>query len=483
MFGRSSDVISQTIKMGLVRLLSERAVIAKAMPSIGSEINKMISRVDPTRRPGDDDEPIVKGANSVLTFLQNIRKQPVPLQIGVGGSAGVLTGYVFTKGSKLTAGFIGCSLIIFQTVWERAAEILAAARPYLRYLLLPAGVYALNRLIPVLIPGPQHQSKLVLRDRTVLITGASSGLGRELAIKFYREGAKLILTARSIDKLKGLCDELKAMPDVENRNDPVYKYLDMCDPNGFEEIIALAPSRKIDVLVNNAGLSMRGSCKDTPIKVYKQLMEVNYFGHVVVTKALLDYIPDDGAIVVTSSVQGRIAVPYRSAYSASKHAAQLMEVNYFGHVVVTKALLDYIPDDGAIVVTSSVQGRIAVPYRSAYSASKHAAQAFFDSLRCEDRPGLQILVVSAGYMNTGFGRHALNTQGEPMNKDDEDQAKGLSPIKAAELIYRALVNRQTELILAPLHHRIGIFLRWFSPNLFFWLNYRRSLKDQHAKHD
>ncbi|VDM48529.1 unnamed protein product [Toxocara canis] len=95
MFGRSSDVISQTIKMGLVRLLSERgitlhsAVIAKAMPSIGSEINKMISRVDPTRRPGDDDEPIVKGANSVLTFLQNIRKQPVPLQIGVGGSAGV----------------------------------------------------------------------------------------------------------------------------------------------------------------------------------------------------------------------------------------------------------------------------------------------------------------------------------------------------------------------------------------------------------
>ncbi|VDM40083.1 unnamed protein product [Toxocara canis] len=318
-----------------------------------------------------------------------------------------------------------------ETVWERAAEILAAARPYLRYLLLPAGVYALNRLIPVLIPGPQHQSKLVLRDRTVLITGASSGLGRELAIKFYREGAKLILTARSIDKLKGLCDELKAMPDVENRNDPVYKYLDMCDPNGFEEIIALAPSRKIDVLVNNAGLSMRGSCKDTPIKVYKQLMEVNYFGH----------------------------------------------------VVVTKALLDYIPDDGAIVVTSSVQGRIAVPYRSAYSASKHAAQAFFDSLRCEDRPGLQILVVSAGYMNTGFGRHALNTQGEPMNKDDEDQAKGLSPIKAAELIYRALVNRQTELILAPLHHRIGIFLRWFSPNLFFWLNYRRSLKDPHAKHD
>lgn len=158
-----------------------------------------------------------------------------------------------------------------EIVWERAAEMLVYVRPYLRYLLVPAGVYAVSRLLPVFVPGPQHQSKLVVRDRTVLITGASSGLGRELAIKFYREGAKLILTARSIDKLKDLCEQLKGMRDVENKNEPVYKYLDICDPNGFDEIVALSPSRRIDVLVNNAGLSMRGSCKDTPIKVHKQV--------------------------------------------------------------------------------------------------------------------------------------------------------------------------------------------------------------------
>lgn len=86
-------------------------------------------------------------------------------------------------------------------------------------------------------------------------------------------------------------------------------------------------------------------------------------------------------------------------------------------------------------------------------------------------------------MNTGFGRHALNTQGEPMNKDDENQAKGMNPVVAAERIYTALVNRQTELVLAPLHHRFAIFIRWLSPTLFFWLNYRRGLKDAHAKHD
>lgn len=318
-----------------------------------------------------------------------------------------------------------------ETSWEHVEKILTQTRPYIRYMLIPIGVYAIKRLVTALVPGPQHQSKLDVRDRTVLITGASSGLGRELAIKFYKEGARVILTARSIDKLKELCDELMAMEGISNPNKPAYKYLDICDTNGFEEILALSPNGKIDVLVNNAGLSMRGSCRDTSLKVQRQIMEVNFFGH----------------------------------------------------VAITQAFLDVIPDDGAIIVTSSVQGRIAVPYRSAYSASKHAAQAFFDCLRCEDRPDLQILVVNAGYMNTDFGRRALDIQGEPVNRADENQAKGINPDKAADLIYQALVNRQTELIMAPFIHRTAIFLRWFWPNLFFYVMYRRGQKDAHPKHE
>uniref|UniRef100_A0A914S1M3 Uncharacterized protein n=1 Tax=Parascaris equorum TaxID=6256 RepID=A0A914S1M3_PAREQ len=261
-----------------------------------------------------------------------------------------------------------------ETVWERAAEMLVYVRPYLRYLL--------------------HQSKLVVRDRTVLITGASSGLGRELAIKFYRQGAKLILTARSIDKLKDLCEQLKGMRDVENKNEPVY--------NGIVRCVLTA--------------NRINSRYEYESSVFFNLDKfVHFLWGVLLLCATCSF--------------------------------QLMEVNYFGHVAVTKALLDYIPDDGAILVTSSLQGRIAVPYRSAYSASKHAAQ------------------------------------GEPINKDDENQAKGMNPTVAAEKIYTALVNRQTELVLAPFHHRFAIFIRWFSPNLFFWLNYRRGLKDAHAKHD
>lgn len=159
--------------------------------------------------------------------------------------------------------------------WEYAADVIAATKPYLRYILWPLGLYTANRFVCSLVPGPQHRSKLDLRDRTVLITGASSGLGRELAVCFYRKGAKVILTARSIDKLKDICEELKSS-NVSNANEPVYKYLDVNDPNGFEELISLAPNHKIDVLVNNAGLSMRGSCRDTPMNVYRQVL-VNRF--------------------------------------------------------------------------------------------------------------------------------------------------------------------------------------------------------------
>lgn len=154
---------------------------------------------------------------------------------------------------------------------ELARNVIATIRPYIHYIVLPVGLYAASRFLCSLIPGPHHRSKLDLRNRVVLITGASSGLGRELAICFYRKGAKVILTARSIDKLKELCEELKSLPNVTNMNEPIYKYLDISDPNSVVELVSLAVNQRIDVLVNNAGLSMRGSCKDTSMDVHRQV--------------------------------------------------------------------------------------------------------------------------------------------------------------------------------------------------------------------
>ncbi|WKY04920.1 hypothetical protein Q1695_005715 [Nippostrongylus brasiliensis] len=254
-------------------------------------------------------------------------------------------------------------------------EVLRVLQHYLKWAVIPAAIYSLYKFFSFLIPGPHHHPKLTFKDKTVLITGASSGLGRALAFELYKKGSKLILTARSIDKLKELCEELK-QSFSGNPHEPVYSYLDVCEPMDVESLKDYAIDGKtIDVLINNAGLSSRGSVEDTPIKVYKQLMDVNFFGH----------------------------------------------------IVVTQKLIDAIPDDGCIIATSSIQGKLSVPYRSAYSASKHAFKAFFDALRCESRPNLHILTVSPGYLNTGFGMRALDTKGQPVGKEDANQLK-VSPL-------------------------------------------------------
>ncbi|CAJ0575673.1 unnamed protein product, partial [Mesorhabditis spiculigera] len=303
------------------------------------------------------------------------------------------------------------------------------ARRNIQWILLPAGLYAISKLAQKLVPGPHNQPRLSFRDKTVLITGASTGLGRALATELYARGAKLILTARSIDKLRELAEELKASG-VQNKHEPAYRYLDICEPTDLEKLVELSIDGKtIDVLINNAGLSNRGPITDTPIKVQRQIMEVNYFGH----------------------------------------------------ITVTKALLPFIPDEGCIIVTSSLQGRVAVPYRSAYSASKHALQGFFDSMRGEERHNLQILIVSAGYMNTGFGAKALDINGQPVAKEDQDQAKGYSSEYSAKAILDSAERRDIELILAPFVHRTGIFLRWLWPTLFYRLMYKRSLRDEYGK--
>ncbi|CAD5227496.1 unnamed protein product [Bursaphelenchus okinawaensis] len=315
-------------------------------------------------------------------------------------------------------------------------KFLKLAEPYLPYVLWPLGVYGATKILSYLIPGAHRRSRLNLKDKTVLITGASSGLGRALAFVFYEKGAKVIVTARSIEQLKSLCDELQQTGTEKGWNNPhkpEYKYLDLVDlvddavaTRQLNEIKLLALNNGvIDVLVNNAGLSNRGSCQATDVNVQRKVFDVNYFGA----------------------------------------------------VAVTKAVYDAIPDDGAIVTIGSIQSKVALPYRSAYSASKHALMAFMDSLRAEDRPTLQVLNVFAGYMNTGFGSRALNADGKKHGIEDKNQAKGYSPEYAAKVVVKSLCNRESELVLAPLSSSIAIWLRLLTPNLLSWVLHRRARKE------
>uniref|UniRef100_A0A1I7WST5 NAD(P)-binding protein n=1 Tax=Heterorhabditis bacteriophora TaxID=37862 RepID=A0A1I7WST5_HETBA len=290
--------------------------------------------------PGSKDKKGESIIASISTHIDNLQNKSPPFQMAVGGGAGLCTGYLFTRGSKATATILGVSLVF-------------------------------SRLVGHLLPGPHHLPTLHFKDKTVLITGASSGLGASLAFELYKSGAKLILTARRVENLKELCESLKRRH-TSNPYEPEYRHLDITNISDVESLRSLAiDGSTIHVLINNSGISMRGSVVDTPVSIHKQLMETNYFGH----------------------------------------------------VAVTRALLSAIPDEGCIIATSSVQGKLPVPYRSAYTASKHAFQAFFDTLRCESRPQLHILVVSAGYINTGFGSRALDTEGRPIGEEDENQRR------------------------------------------------------------
>jgi dehydrogenase/reductase SDR family member 7B len=183
----------------------------------------------------------------------------------------------------------------------------------------------------------------------------------------------LILVARSTDKLELLCKELEQQKFIKNAHKPTFCHLDITELCNLEEgnlknkILNLTShsinGKNIDVLVCCAGLSNRGSIDKTHVSIFRQLFEVFY----LLKKIFLIFYHN--------------------------------QVNFFGFVYLVKYLLNFIPNDGAIISINSIQGRVALPYRAPYSCSKHASQAFFDSLRGEERPELHILTVNAGYIN------------------------------------------------------------------------------------
>ncbi|OUC49197.1 oxidoreductase, short chain dehydrogenase/reductase family protein [Trichinella nativa] len=280
----------------------------------------------------------------------------------------------------------------------------------------------------------QQRRMCWLRNKTVLITGASSGLGEALARQFYLQGCKVILAARSLNKLHKNCELLvqKESSAVKNRirlHEPQCYAVDLANPNSIESFVEEVVERNpvIDVVVNNAGISVRSCALDTTMQVHRLLMEVNYFGHIAVTQAILN----------------------RDVKSKS------------------------------VVCISSVQGRMAIPHRSAYAASKHAFQAYFDCLRAEvAHRGLQVLLVSPGYIRTQLSANALDGTGVAQNVVDRNTETGMMPDWVACRILKALVNNEQELILASWYVRFAILLRVVWPSLYFWIMQKRASRTE-----
>lgn len=253
---------------------------------------------------------------------------------------------------------------------------------------------------------------MTFSNRIVWITGASSGIGEALAHTFAREGATLVLSSRraaELERVRRACVRPAAHLCLP---------LDLAHSASFPALAAevLARFGRIDVLVNNGGVSQRARAVDATPEVERALMEVDYFGPVALTKAVLP------------SMLARRA----------------------GHVVVV----------------SSVMGYVGTPGRSSYAAAKHALHGYFDSLRAEIwREGVKVTLACPGYVHTAVSANALGPRGEKHSRTDPTHQRGITPERCARAIIRGVARSHEEIAVGGFEVA-GIYLKRFAPWLF-----------------
>ena len=229
-------------------------------------------------------------------------------------------------------------------------------------------------------------------NKTVWITGASSGIGEACACLFAVEKANLILTAtgtEALDKTRQKCIELGATC-------VILRY-DLSNLEGIPELVenAFQCFGSIDILFNNAGVSQRGKSLDTLFEVEKKIMDINFFAPVMITKLVLPEMIRKGS--------------------------------------------------GTIAVTSSIAGKFGFPLRSAYSASKHALYGYFETLQAEYySQNIKVVMICPGRVNTNISLNALEQDGKKHRILDSGQAGGITSEKAAIQIVDAIYKQRPE---------------------------------------
>ena len=246
--------------------------------------------------------------------------------------------------------------------------------------------------------------------RVVWITGASSGIGEGLAKEYSRRGAFVVLSARRERELERVRTEL---PDPDSALCVPY---DVTDFDGAEAVTArvLAAVGHVDVLVNNAGIDYKDWVANTPLSIYRRVMDVNYHGN----------------------------------------------------IVLTLALIPSLTDGDQVVVVSSVNGMLSDKCSSAYSAAKRALHGFYDALRAE-QPGLRVSVVVPGYVRTPITVNSINGSGRTFGDLSEASLKGM-PVEAfASRAVTALDRGRPLVVIASARERIAIWLHNLFPRGFY----------------
>jgi dehydrogenase/reductase SDR family member 7B len=262
------------------------------------------------------------------------------------------------------------------------------------------------------------------RDKVVWVTGASSGIGEALAVAFSREGARVVLSARNereLERVRKVCEAvILSREDGEESGrgkQHLVAALDLTQQDSIARVTAdvLRHVDHVDVLVHSGGVSQRSLAADTALATDRAIMDLNFFGTVGLTKAVLP------------SMLAR--------------------------------------KSGHIVPISSVVGYVGTPLRSAYSASKHALHGFFDSLRAEvAKDGIDVTIVCPGYIRTNVSRNALTGDGSAFGKMDRTHDHAMRPEECARRIVNAVAKRKQELVVGG-KETWAVPLKRFTPRL------------------
>jgi dehydrogenase/reductase SDR family protein 7B len=252
------------------------------------------------------------------------------------------------------------------------------------------------------------------KDKVVWITGASSGIGEALAYEFTREGAKTILSSNEPEELARVKKECEEMG-----GESFVILIDMFDSQALERSVNIAIERfgKIDILINNAGISHRSVVNETDVAFDRKIMEIDFFSYVILSKKILPHMLERGW--------------------------------------------------GQIAVTSSIAGLFGFPLRSAYSAAKHAVKGYFETMGIELRDkNIFVTIVYPGRIQTNISYRAWTKEGKSQGTMDKSLAGGIPVEKCAKIYLNAIYRKKREVLIGGTELLMVYIYRFFK--WLFW---------------
>lgn len=258
------------------------------------------------------------------------------------------------------------------------------------------------------------------KDQVVWITGASSGIGEALALEFAAEGAKLVLSSRTEADLILVKERCAAIS--EKADNYLVLPFDITDEASLNTHVANVKQwgGTIDMLINNAGISQRSSCANTLMGSYRTIFEVDVFGQIALSKAVLPVMIEQ--------------------------------------------------QSGHFAVTSSISGKIGVPFRTAYCAAKHAMMGFFDSLRTEvSHHGIKVTTITPGYIRTDISAHAISGDGSSYGREDVEIRDGMDVNECAKVIMRGFHKGKPEIPVGRGFEMNALWMKRYFPKTLFKL--------------